>query len=163
MKVGSVFGKMAGKEGTALLLICVLSGVCISTSQSLSVSSKRHAIFESMQYMYNRETLLSLRQVRANCYAGALDLYDEFPDLQPTRKRGQRGASRLKIGRPALRTAFPDDQVDVSFNSSPFPPRGEQLRRSLRLRCLTVIRPDADLSPCFSATSGLLVGHNNAR
>ena len=87
---------------------------------------KRDAIFESMQYMYHRETLLSLRQVRANCYAGALDLYDEFPDLQPTRKRGQRGVSRLKIGRPALRTAFPDDQVDVSFNSSPFPPRGEQ-------------------------------------
>ena len=69
----------------------------------------------------------------------------------------------MKIGRPALRTAFPDDQVDVSFNSSPFPPRGEQLRRSLRLRCLTVIRPDADLFPCFSATSGLLVGHINAR
>ena len=36
MKVGSVFGKVAGKKGTVLLLIYVLSGVCISTSQSLS-------------------------------------------------------------------------------------------------------------------------------
>ena len=35
-KVGSVFGKVAGKKGTVLLLIYVLSGVCISTSQSLS-------------------------------------------------------------------------------------------------------------------------------
>ena len=61
MKVGSVFGKAAGKEGTMLLLIYVLSGVCISTSQSLSVSGKRDAIFESMQYMYNCETLFSLR------------------------------------------------------------------------------------------------------
>ena len=48
MKVGSVFGKVAGKEGTVLLLIYVLSGVCISTSRSLSVSDKRDAIFESM-------------------------------------------------------------------------------------------------------------------
>ena len=79
-----------------------------------------------MQYMCNGDTLLSLRQVRANCYASVLDLYNEFPDLQPTRKRGRRGVSRLKIGRPALRTVFPDDQVDVSLNSSPFPPRGEQ-------------------------------------
>ena len=93
MEVGIVFGKVAGKKGIMLLLIYVLSGVCISTSQSLSVSGKRGAIFESMQYMYNRETLLSLRQVRANCYAGALDLYNEFPDLQPTRKRGRRGVS----------------------------------------------------------------------
>ena len=37
MKVGRVFGKVAGKESTVLLLIYVLSGVCISTSQSLSV------------------------------------------------------------------------------------------------------------------------------
>ena len=61
MKVGRVFGKVAGKESTVLLLIYVLSGVCISTSQSLSVSGKRDAIFESMQYMYNCETLFSLR------------------------------------------------------------------------------------------------------
>ena len=93
MKVGSVFGKVAGKESTVLLLIYVLSGVCISTSQSLSVSGKRDAIFESMQYMCNGDTLLSLRQVRANCYASVLDLYNEFPDLQPTRKRGRRGVS----------------------------------------------------------------------
>ena len=116
-----------------------------------------------MQYMCNGDTLLSLRQVRANCYEGALDLYDEFPDLQPTRKREQRGVSRLKIRLPALRTVFPDDHVDVTLNSSPFPPRGEQPRRPPRLRCLIVIRPDADLSPRFSATSGLLVGHINAR
>ena len=32
MKVGSVFGKVAGKEGTVLLL----TGACISTSQSLN-------------------------------------------------------------------------------------------------------------------------------
>ena len=61
------------------------------------------------------------------------------------------------------RTVFPDDQVDVSLNSSPFPPRGEQPRRPPRPRCLTVIRPDTDLSPCLSATSGVLVGHINAR
>ena len=34
MKVSSVFGKVAGKEDTVLLLIYVLSGVCISTSRS---------------------------------------------------------------------------------------------------------------------------------
>ena len=54
-----------------------------------------------MQNMYSRENLLSLRQVRANFDAGALDLCCEFPDLQPTRKRGRRGVSHLKIGRPA--------------------------------------------------------------
>ena len=90
-----------------------------------------------------------------------LDLYNEFPDLQPIRKHGRGDVSRLKIGRPALRTVFPDDYVDVSLNSSPFPPRGEQPRRPPRLRCLTVIRPDRDLSPCFSATLGLLAGHIN--
>ena len=116
-----------------------------------------------MQYIHNRESLLSLHQVRANCYEGALDLYNEFPDLQLTRKRGRRGESRLTIGRPALRTVFPDDQVDVSLNSSPFPLRGEHLRRPPRPRCLTVNRPDENLSPCFSATSGLLVSHINAR
>ena len=41
MEVGIVFGKVAGKKGIMLLLIYVLSGVCISTSQSLSVSCKR--------------------------------------------------------------------------------------------------------------------------
>ena len=71
--------------------------------------------------------------------------------------------SHLKIGRPASRTVFPDDQVDSDTNSSPFQPRGVQPRRPPRPRCLTVIRPDADLSPCFSATSGLLVGPINAR
>ena len=106
-----------------------------------------------MQYIHNRESLLSLHQVRANCYEGALDLYDEFPDLQPTRKRARRGVSRLKIRLPALRTVFPDDQVDVSSNSSPFPPRGEQPRRPPRPRCLTVIRPDADLSSCHLGSS----------
>ena len=56
MKVGSVFGKVAGKEGTVLLLICVPTLVFISTSQSLSVSDDRDAIFESTQYVYSRET-----------------------------------------------------------------------------------------------------------
>ena len=59
MRVDSVLGKVARKESAVLSLICVLTGVCISIVQSLTASCKRYAIFESMQFMYSRETLLS--------------------------------------------------------------------------------------------------------
>ena len=149
MGVDSVLGKMAKKEFAVLLLICVLTGVCISIVQSLTVSCKRYATFESMQYMYSRETLLSLRHARVD-NAGALDLHSAFPELRATGKRGRRGGSRLKIRRPALRSVFPDDQVNIGTGCSAFPLRGERPRRLPRPRCLTVIRPDADMSPSSS-------------